>query len=40
MLPIRLVVDADGYLSALRARGYVVEAPDDVDTPGAAAGTH
>jgi len=29
ILPMRLVVDADGYLAALRARGYSIEAPDD-----------
>jgi hypothetical protein len=29
LLPMRLVVDADGYLAALRERGYAIEAPDD-----------
>jgi hypothetical protein len=26
---MRLVVDSDGYLAALRVRGYAIEAPDD-----------
>jgi len=29
ILPMRLVVDADGYLAALREQGYAIEAPDD-----------
>jgi len=29
ILPMRLVVDADGYLAALGERGYAIEAPDD-----------
>ncbi|HEU4664623.1 MAG TPA: TraB/GumN family protein, partial [Dokdonella sp.] len=28
LLPMRLVVDADGYVAELRRRGYSVEAPD------------
>jgi hypothetical protein len=29
ILPMRLVVDPDGHLTALRERGYAIEAPDD-----------
>lgn len=39
ILPMRLVVDADGYLAALRERGYSVEAPDDAEVAGAGGGT-
>lgn len=35
VLPMRLVVDADGYLAVLRDRGFTVEAPDDPDVTGA-----
>ena len=34
ILPMRLVVDADGYLAALRERGYSIEAPDEADVAG------
>jgi len=33
VLPMHLVVDADGYLAELRRRGYAIEAPDDGDAP-------
>jgi len=37
VLPMHLVVAADGYLAELRRRGYAIEAPDDGDAPVAAA---
>jgi hypothetical protein len=37
VLPMHLVVDADGYLAELRRRGYAIEAP---DAEGTAAASH
>lgn len=35
VLPMHLVVDADGYLAELRRRGYAIEAPDEDDAAAA-----